>query len=295
MAVLKNTLFAASVLASSALAAPFGPAHGIQGLWGAQTKTVTDWITVNEQATVWVDGQGRPVRTDFPGGDNGPWGTPTGATPSPAAASSSVTSVPAAPAPSEAASSSPTSSPSPSYSPAVFNSEPEPTTTATPSTWTPEYTPSTAPTTTASTSSWVPAYTPAASSSSTTSAAAAASSSSSSSSSSSGGVCVGSSSNCVGDITHWDGGLGACGWNVDTSSDMQVALPYELMGTQSNNNPYCGKSLTIIGPSGNQVKATVGDKCMGCTGYSIDLTDTLFSTVDPSGDGRVHDIQWYFD
>ncbi|RMZ75049.1 hypothetical protein DV737_g5491, partial [Chaetothyriales sp. CBS 132003] len=302
MAVLKNTLLAASVLASSALAAPFGPGHNFQGLWGQQTKTVTDWVTINEQATVWVDGQGRPVRTDFPEGYSGtPEATSAAATTSAAtsaAALSSVTSAPEAAASSESASS---STSSPIYSPAVFNSEPEPTTTATTSTWTSEYTTTAAPTSTASTSSSTAEYTSVASTSSTTSAStssttsAAATASSSSSSSSSSGTCVGSSSDCVGDITHWDGGLGACGWDVDTSSDMQIALPYELMGTLSNNNPYCGQSLTIIGPSGNEVKATVGDKCMGCTGYDIDLTDILFTTVAPSGDGRVHDIQWYFD
>lgn len=88
-------------------------------------------------------------------------------------------------------------------------------------------------------------------------------------------------------------GLGACGWNVNTGSDMQIALPFEFMGTQSNGNPYCGKSLTIKGPSGNLVQATVGDKCMGCTGFSIDLTDALFSAVAPTGDGRVHGIEWW--
>jgi gentisate 1,2-dioxygenase len=76
---------------------------------------------------------------------------------------------------------------------------------------------------------------------------------------------------------------------------MQIALPFEFMGTQSNGNPYCGKSLTLLNPTtGQTVQATVGDKCMGCTGRSIDCTDALFSAIVPGGDGRVSGIEWWF-
>lgn len=111
----------------------------------------------------------------------------------------------------------------------------------------------------------------------------------------SGGVCSGSSSNCVGDITHYDGGLGACGWNVNTNSDMQIALPVGLMGAQSNGNPYCGQSVTIKNPNtGATVQATVGDKCMGCSGDSIDLTNVLFTAIGGGCDGRCSGFQWWF-
>jgi gentisate 1,2-dioxygenase len=76
---------------------------------------------------------------------------------------------------------------------------------------------------------------------------------------------------------------------------MQIALPYEFMGTLSNSNPYCGKSLTLLNPTtGKTVQATVGDKCMGCTGRSIDCTDALFNAIVPGGDGRVSGIEWWF-
>lgn len=114
-------------------------------------------------------------------------------------------------------------------------------------------------------------------------------------SSSGSGPCEGEGSGCSGDATHWDGGLGACGWNVDTATDMQIALPVGLMGSQSNGNPYCGRSVTIKSPSGGTVSATVGDKCMGCTGDSIDMTDALFAAALPGGDGRVSGVQWWFD
>jgi hypothetical protein len=107
--------------------------------------------------------------------------------------------------------------------------------------------------------------------------------------------CEGDAAACVGDVTHWDGGLGACGWNVDTSSDLEIALPYEFMGTQSNGNPYCGRSVTLYNPtSGTTVQATVGDKCMGCVDRAIDCTDALFTAItDGTGDGRVSGIEWW--
>ena len=84
--------------------------------------------------------------------------------------------------------------------------------------------------------------------------------------------------------------------NVDPSGN-GIALPYEFMGTASNSNPYCGKTLTIYNPAtGASVQATVMDKCMGCTGRSIDLTETLFGdlTGGDTGLGRVSGVDWWF-
>jgi gentisate 1,2-dioxygenase len=76
---------------------------------------------------------------------------------------------------------------------------------------------------------------------------------------------------------------------------MQIALPYEFMGTQSNGNPYCGKALTIKNPTtGQTISATVGDKCMGCTGRSIDLTEALFNAIGGGCDGRCSGFEWWF-
>lgn len=67
------------------------------------------------------------------------------------------------------------------------------------------------------------------------------------------------------------------------------------MGSQSNGNPYCGRSVTLYNPtSGTTVQATVGDKCMGCVDRAIDCTNTLFSAItDGKGDGRESGIQWW--
>lgn len=107
--------------------------------------------------------------------------------------------------------------------------------------------------------------------------------------------CLSSSDACSGDITHYDGGLSACGPVVDTNTAMAIALPWEFMGTLSNTNPYCGKTLTIKNPNtGATAQAYVADKCMGCTGRSIDLTDILFDTIAPSCDGRCSGFEWWF-
>jgi hypothetical protein len=109
------------------------------------------------------------------------------------------------------------------------------------------------------------------------------------------GTCEGEGNACVGDVTHWDGGLGACGTNVDTNSDLAIALPYQFMGTASNNNPYCGRSVTLYNPtSGTTVQAVVKDKCMGCVSRAIDCTDILFNQItDGMGDGRMSGIEWW--
>ncbi|OAX77060.1 hypothetical protein ACJ72_08645, partial [Emergomyces africanus] len=64
-------------------------------------------------------------------------------------------------------------------------------------------------------------------------------------------------------MTFYDGGLGACGTNVDTHSELAIALPVGLMGNRSNDNPLCGKTVTIKF-RGKTATATVKDKCMGC-------------------------------
>jgi hypothetical protein len=76
---------------------------------------------------------------------------------------------------------------------------------------------------------------------------------------------------------------------------MAVALPHELMGNQSNDNPYCGKLVSIESPNGSIHVAKVMDKCMGCVGYAIDATRRLFDNVVPAADGRAHGIAWWFE
>lgn len=101
-----------------------------------------------------------------------------------------------------------------------------------------------------------------------------------------------SSSPCDGDITYYDPGegYGACGWK-NTKNEPVVALPHEFMGSRSNGNSYCGKTITIV-RDGKKSTARVVDKCMGCTGYSIDLSDAVFSQLAALSVGRTNAKWW---
>ncbi|KAG4427411.1 hypothetical protein IFR05_017106 [Cadophora sp. M221] len=108
---------------------------------------------------------------------------------------------------------------------------------------------------------------------------------------SSGGFCS-SGSPCSGDITYYEAGLGACGETTDGSVEKVIALPVGLMGAQSNGNPYCGKTVTIKKGS-KTTTATVVDKCMGCEGNSIDLSNAAFLELAELSIGRTT-AEWWF-
>lgn len=109
---------------------------------------------------------------------------------------------------------------------------------------------------------------------------------------SSNGECS-SGSPCSGDITFYEAGLGACGETTDGSVDKVVALPHEFMGTQSNGNPFCGKTVTI-NYKGATVQATVVDKCMGCVGRDLDLSNAAFDGLGIAESVGRTQADWYF-
>jgi len=88
--------------------------------------------------------------------------------------------------------------------------------------------------------------------------------------------------------------MGACGWSNDGDTENVVALPFELMGTESNGNPYCGQTITIKSTAtGKTTTAMVVDKCMGCVGNSIDLSNAAFLELDSLSIGRTT-ADWWF-
>lgn len=98
---------------------------------------------------------------------------------------------------------------------------------------------------------------------------------------------------CSGDITFYEAGLGACGLTSDGSSENVVALPHEFMGTQSNGNPFCGRTVTIE-YGGKTVEATVVDKCMGCVGRDLDLSNAAFGGLGIAESVGRTTANWYF-
>ena len=103
-----------------------------------------------------------------------------------------------------------------------------------------------------------------------------------------------SDSPCEGDITYYTAGLGACGSTSDGDTEKVAALPHGLMGPESNGNLYCGKTITITCiATGKTTTATVVDKCMGCDGFSVDLSNAAFLDLDDLAVGRTK-ATWYF-
>jgi len=98
----------------------------------------------------------------------------------------------------------------------------------------------------------------------------------------------------MGDLTFFKVGLGACGHNDagKDQSDYIVALSAQLMGERSNDNPYCGRTITVS-YGGKTVVATVRDKCMDCAYDNIDGTEKLFTEFFPLSAGR-QKVQWWF-
>lgn len=103
-----------------------------------------------------------------------------------------------------------------------------------------------------------------------------------------------SGSTYTGDITYYDVGEGSCGW-TNTDDEAVVAIAHVMMDNPANpnDNPWCGQYITIS-YAGSTHQAKIVDTCEGCDGASIDLSPTLFTAVAPHGNGRVHDVEWWF-
>ncbi|OAQ61761.1 riboflavin aldehyde-forming enzyme [Pochonia chlamydosporia 170] len=98
-----------------------------------------------------------------------------------------------------------------------------------------------------------------------------------------------------GDITYYTVGMGACGEDDSgkDNSENIVALSHLKMGTQSNGNPMCGKSITIYA-NGKTATATVKDKCMGCETDAIDVSEKVFKDLFGGLGGGREKITWSF-
>lgn len=135
---------------------------------------------------------------------------------------------------------------------------------------------------------------------STSSAAAATSAASSSGGSVTSGPGL-SGTSYTGDFTWYADGLGACGI-TSGPSDHIVAISeiiYDAYaaeaGSNPNNNPMCGKTVTMTGVDGESYTATVVDRCTGCAEGDLDLSEDYFNTVTSNGNGRVSNMSWKFD
>lgn len=290
-----NTVALAFLFLSDALAQPHMHQHQRHHekrdvVWTTEWEIVTETLSIT--ATIWVDGDATPVPPTLTS-------TTTSHVPTTSTTSTSATpaefhespTTPSPQAPSTSTSVAPYVPPTPSTS-SVYVQAAAPTSTyvapVVDSVTSPAYVAPTTPATPTTTEAAyvAPVATSAAPAQATTAP------SSSSSGSSSGGVCS-STSQCEGDLTFYTAGLGACGWPTDGDTEMVIALPHVLMGTQSNGNPYCGKMVTVM-HNGQSIIAKVVDKCTGCDNYSIDLSNLAFSSLGIDfNQGRTTGT-WYF-
>ncbi|KAK3374819.1 RlpA-like double-psi beta-barrel-protein domain-containing protein-containing protein [Podospora didyma] len=98
-----------------------------------------------------------------------------------------------------------------------------------------------------------------------------------------------------GDITYYDVGLGACGHDDSGKGSITniVAVSAALMGSGSDSD-LCNRKVHIKGDNGNEVVATVRDKCPSCPEGGLDVSEKVFKEVVGSlGVGRAK-VTWTF-
>ncbi|KAK0625461.1 RlpA-like double-psi beta-barrel-protein domain-containing protein-containing protein [Bombardia bombarda] len=94
----------------------------------------------------------------------------------------------------------------------------------------------------------------------------------------------------TGDLTHYDVGLGACGW-TNSDSELVVALGAPRFDPQTpngnpNNNPLCGRMIKV-NYGGKSVTAKVVDRCQACLFDDLDLSPAAFQALADLGLGRI--------
>lgn len=304
---MRSTLITVALFASVALAQPARMhkpaargAHAHNGRHAHHKRaivyeTVTDIVTeiIDVTSTVWVDADSTTASsTTSTSVEAAPTTLAVHTQPAQfyAPASSSTTPVPTtssiyiAPTPSPSPSPEPTTTTSVYSAPSVSVQEPAPALTTTTTTSVPIVETAAAPMMTTTTTSAAAAIIP-----TETYAALAATTTVPSSSYS--GTCS-EDSPCDGSLTFYDAALGACGWTNDGTVESVVALPYGMMGTQSNGNPFCGMTITIKVGS-KTTTAKVVDKCMGCVNNHIDVSRAAFDVLADEALG-VTQADWYF-
>ncbi|KAH8744684.1 hypothetical protein F5883DRAFT_372052, partial [Diaporthe sp. PMI_573] len=77
----------------------------------------------------------------------------------------------------------------------------------------------------------------------------------------------------------------------DTGNDMTdniVAMSSEVMGSESNTNPMCGRTIRIYNTAnGRTSTGVIRDKCPGCKKGSNDGSQKLFQELGDLAQGRI--------
>jgi hypothetical protein len=100
----------------------------------------------------------------------------------------------------------------------------------------------------------------------------------------------------TGEMTWYnDSGYGACGTQIDASSQLLVAVsPSWWTSADPNNDPLCQGVSVQVTYNGNTITVPVEDKCASCDATHIDLSEPAFAELAPTGDGVETGISWQF-
>ncbi|SCV61484.1 uncharacterized protein FFFS_16054 [Fusarium fujikuroi] len=102
-------------------------------------------------------------------------------------------------------------------------------------------------------------------------------------------------------IPYSDVKSGACGQDSsgqDETSNI-VAISGEVYDAAKivenpNENPLCGRTITIKGSNGKTTQGTILDRCQGCRGADIDVSHKIFIEIYGSLDPGRCEIEWWY-
>jgi hypothetical protein len=89
-------------------------------------------------------------------------------------------------------------------------------------------------------------------------------------------------------------GYGACGTQVDASSQLLVAVPAAYWTTANpNDDPLCQGVSVQVSYNGTTITVPVEDKCLTCDPGHIDLSQPAFEELADTGLGNIP-VTWEF-
>ncbi|MEU9047950.1 MULTISPECIES: cysteine/serine endopeptidase inhibitor [unclassified Kitasatospora] len=92
-----------------------------------------------------------------------------------------------------------------------------------------------------------------------------------------------------------DSGYGACGTQINASSQMLVAVPRSWWTTANpNNDPVCKGISVKVTYQGKTITVPVKDQCPSCDSTHIDLSKPAFAKLAPLDKGVISGLTWQF-
>ncbi|MFC9324045.1 cysteine/serine endopeptidase inhibitor [Kitasatospora sp. NPDC057015] len=92
-----------------------------------------------------------------------------------------------------------------------------------------------------------------------------------------------------------DAGYGACGTQINASTQLLVAVSHTWWTTANpNNDPLCKGIAVKVTYQGRTITVPVKDKCPSCDSTHIDLSQPAFATFAPLGQGVINGLSWQF-